>query len=365
MAKIVAYILGTEKYPHRLEMLSRNGIKNTKHDLEVIVLGEGSRPAVLKKDFTWLDWSNMRVADKHIEILNKKKHPDADYYVFADDDSFTDIDHMVTRLDSENEIGRPCHWSGQPGFYGQLEHINYIKTRFKIKDETIDYLKRSWIGFECTIMNRSFMNRAAGSRESKIIRKTCTEILNNGDLSAGMVGGLIGSKGAINSGITQFKNILNYSGLKKDGAMFHVHYATDNNLINQEDLKKSLETGPFEKKDLITNLFRNKFSRNRMRPKNYVNKLFNIKYFWIYWTWGGWHNYCDCPDGFCKEKIMLKRDGSVVSENGHKTLWHWEQSRRGFNFYHNGNLWSEFNWSYNGDPVGSSADMLWILKQVA
>jgi hypothetical protein len=362
MAKIVAYILGTEKYPHRLEMLSAGGIKSNTHDLEVIVLGEGKRPGVLKKDFIWLDWSNIRVADKHINILNQKKHPDADYYIFADDDSFTDVDKMVEVLNKTNDINIPCHWGGQPGFYCQPEHFNYITNNFKLSVEKVNSLRKAWIGFECSIMNRAFMQRAANSEESKIVKDTCTAILHNGDLSAGLTGGLIGSKVTISHGITQFKNILNYSGLVNEGSCFHVHYATDNNIIRREDLLYSLSNGPFERPQLVSKLFKNKFSKASLKPKNYVNKLFKIRYFWIYWTWGGWHQTADCPDNFCKTNILLRRDGSVVESDKSPTAFSWTKDKRGFNMYHNNNLWSKFYWNHNGMPIGLHNDIMWIME---
>lgn len=362
MSKVVAYILGTSKYPHRLEMLSSGGIRSKKHDLEVIVLGEGERPAVLKKDFTWMDWSNIRVADKHIYVLNQKKHPDADYYIFADDDSFTDIDKMVEFLDETNDIKNPCHWGGSPGFYCKPEHVEYIKNNFNFSEEKINNLRRTWVGFECTIMNRAFMQRAANSKESKIVKDTCSAILNNGDLSASITGGLIGSKGIISSGITQFKNILNYSGLVEKGSLFHVHYTTDNNILYREDLLNCLLNGPFERTKLISNLFKSKFHKTYLKPKNYVNRSFRIRYFWIYWTWGGWHSAADCSDSFCSKNIIMKRNGSIINSNGESTNLYWKQQKRGFDVYLNNNLWSKFYWSYNGMPVGLHNDIMWIME---
>lgn len=363
MAKIVAYILGTEKYPHRLEMLSRNGIKNINHDLEVIVLGEGKRPSVLKKSFTWLDWGHMRVADKHIMVLNQKKHPEADYYIFADDDSFTNIDHMVEELDKENEINKPCHWSGHPGHMCPPDHISYLKSTFSLSNKQIKNIANLWIGFECTIMNNAFINRAANSAESKQILQTTKDILKNGDLSACLTGALIDSKPFKSSKITQFKQLLNYSGLVSNGNLFHIHYTGDNGILEKDSLISALENGPVEKSKAVSSIFKGKLKYAKLKPKNYVNKKFVLNYFFMYWTWGGWHAPAQCPDSFCQDTIILKRDGSIISDKGLSTLWSWKQCKKGFILYHNNNIWSEFYWDYQGNPVGSSCDILWMLKE--
>lgn len=357
MKKVAVYILATDKNLHRLRVMCAGGIRAKKNDLKIIMMGEGKKPDFLNKNMKWLDWNKYRVTDKHILAVNKGILIDADYHVFCDDDCFIDVDNMVESLEKQNIKDYPCYWS-QPGMGSYIKDIPVIMDFFKncITEKCdLDNLKSSWIGWCWTVVNKKFADISKKSKQSKLVLDF-SYTLNHfiPDYQICVLGALIKAKHFYQNPApagTQWKDYFDYSGIVKNAPLWLIHYAVDNNILEIEDLIKTVKKEPQKIDDAIYSMFSSQFTKG-VKPKHFVNKNIIKKYFFIYWGYHAWHHPV-IDEGF-KNVMSPRRDGRIIIKDSAKE-WKWSENKKGILFHDEfGNPISEIRWITKNGLIGKN-----------
>ena len=224
--KIDFNIISSSRFGLRHDVLLNGGIMSGHHDVRVRFLGEGNRPKNIRDEWEWLDWKNVRVADRHIKaIADGMLDQNADLTVFCDDDTLTDVPHMAESLAKWVAAETPHLWTAWPGRHFPKEwsaefmkHAgHFIKGRNPCE---------MWIGYEIAVMNRALVRRINGSREARAVQ-SFSPFLNEStvgiptpcDLQASMLAWLVEAEHTDGSkcNCQQWPNFLNYHGFNQVG----------------------------------------------------------------------------------------------------------------------------------------------------
>jgi hypothetical protein len=354
MAKIVFIILSAPQFENHHNTLIDGGIMVGQHDVHVRFLGEGEKPKYIPQSWEWLDWSHVRIPDRHIKILNDGiLDESADLTVFCDDDSLTDVDHMVEKLKDGIDSDTPHIWTAWPGasFGGKSFWDGFAKHANKfMKGRSLEEM---WIGWEISVMNRAFIKKSSASEEAKSIYQYSKEFMAHGDHQSSMVAWLINathSKGD-RARCEQWPNYLNYHGLCRKGDVWHVHWTGKTHKVSHQDIAKAVRLGPFDRHDeLIDVLF--PYLDKGIKAKKYIDREMTVCNFFAYWR-VGWDQECSKKTSL---NIVLDKHGQILSRTNDSkndmTEGQWSAEPGGFDLHWNNGFKEVYRWSNKGEPVG-------------
>jgi hypothetical protein len=296
----------------RHQVLQHGGIKNTGHDVYIRFIGEGKRPDTLPPAWEWIDWSHTRVADRHIKLIAEGMlDEDSDLVVFCDDDSLTDVDHMVSCLRHGIDNPKPHLWTAWPGKHFPESWVSEFKKHAGSFVGGRD-LCEMWLGYEISVMNKSLVKRINGSDESKAIYRF-SPFLNQDtvgiptpcDLQASMLAWLVGANHINGSqcNCQQWPNFLDYHGFHDQGRLWHIHWTDTAWNVSLQDVLRTVKKAPFNTHDdMIDCLFSKLFKG--FKARDYIEKPMQQGVFLAYWHAGRHHPF----------KLLERPKFSIVSD---------------------------------------------------
>jgi hypothetical protein len=293
--KIVANIIGSNKYKDRLQILANGGIRCEEHDIKVRIIGEGCRPEIIPQNWEWIDWSNVRVADRHIRFIAKEGlDSDCDFHLFCDDDSATNIDHMVRHALKTNPIDEPCVWT--PAL-GEFCHQHWFDALTKSVGSLMPKKSRNslWIGYEAALINKKLAYLMSKSEMadrvlsfSSYLNGTTTLSNTPCDIQISVLSWLLDANhvGSSRSMAHQHPHYLDYSGLTSDGLLWHIHGVGRQETTNKKNVANALKHGPFKSKEELVGALFPKLSFG-IKAKNLSATKFSLGMFFATWIGGG------------------------------------------------------------------------------
>lgn len=320
MAIISFNALSSFKLEKRLEVLTENGIINKSHEVRVRLPAEGKKPSLLPKNWEWIDWGCHLRGERHIRLAAEGMLDlEADYTIFCDDDSLTNIDHMVRVLDSQNDRVTPTIWLGEPGrmFQKNWEHSfkEYVGHLMLEKE-----LSSMFLGYEISTINKPLAKLLNGSEQAKRILKYCdfldkkiTGVYSTPDLQISMASWLFGAKQIIKSEsrCQQWPNFFNYSGINPDGNLWHIHWIDHGKFVKLQDVKSVLKICPtYDFESVFSKLF---FSvKKGFKARNLFGRKFRTGEYHHYWHAGELDAYPSTMP-----PIIINSNGTIAIEIGH------------------------------------------------
>jgi hypothetical protein len=350
--KIAVNVIGSSKYADRINLLSCGGLRFKKHDVCVNVLGEGLKPNCVPSDWNWLDWSHIRVADRHIHMIANHGLDDGyDFHLFCDDDSATNIDHMVNYALSTCSQDTSCIWT--PAL-GEICHQHWFDALQRSVQNLMPRKERNslWIGYEAALVNNklaSLMNKSELAKRvfdfSSYLDGSTTASNTPCDIQISVLAWLLDAKhvGQSKSMAHQHPHYLDYSGLINSGSLWHIHGVGRSETHNKKNIGRALVSGPFaNKEELVGHLFPK--LHFGIKAKSIIDKEYDLGMFFAPWTGGSMIN-AKLPVKFsCSEK----NHGDVFWNN---VLSKWQSCDDGFLVETDGDVY-KFCWQMSGGYVG-------------
>jgi hypothetical protein len=357
-------ILSATSLKSRHLVLMNGGILCKRNKVSVRFFSEGKRPNYIPKEWEWINWEEYPRSHRHIRVISDNLLiQDADYHVFMDDDSLTNVDRMVKKLDHHSVTNIPTIWSGFPGRLLDIPYQEEIK-----KMETLDIsdvnLSNLWVGYEISVINKSLAKAASLSSVPKHVLKLCnfidqehkgTSWESPPDLQICIMAELMKANHirSYAEGCQQWPNYLNYSGLYKKGKLWHIHSIRKNLRVdpNNEYIYKILSQGGSKNmSEIISNLFGVK---NSVSADDLINKEFSIDIYYAFWLFGNYVSKASennpsikiLPNG-C---IKILKQGERVSEQ-HNLKW--KKIKNGIEIIWNDNFSSCYTCSCEDGIIG-------------
>jgi hypothetical protein len=361
MAIISFNALSSHKLEPRLRVLMHGGLNVGKHEVRVRLPAEGERPKFLPAEWEWIDWGCYLRGERHIRLpAHGILDLDADYHVFCDDDSLTDINHMVRHLDSQNEPDVPTIWTAWPGrhFPKEWEASFRKSVRELMPNRPVHDM---WIGYEISIINKSLARLMNGSEHSKrilqysdFLDESVVGIYSTPDLQISMTSWLLGARHINGMGAMceQWPNYLNYSGINPKGTLWHIHWIDTGIHVDMKDVAAIVGgEGTSDVDEIFTRIFRK--SSCGFKARDFLNRQLKIGAYFPYWHAGR------------VEPFPLENEPTIVL-NSNKTITvvragervgdgmpvKWESIPGGLAVRWNNGMSSRFRWIYNRMMVG-------------
>ena len=255
------------------------------HEVRVHILGAGKRPKMLPKKWFWYDMENDHWSQKHILAWkNGIVDTDADYSVFTDSDISLDVDTMVEDLNKTNLVSKePLYWGGAMG-----EEIENWAGRYGLNSN--DYLiknkiEKHWAGYVVSVINKNATNKILSNK--KLIDIVYTKHKNKFIDSDSTVPSLVwlnGIKSIQAQGCENRNFFLIFSKLVNRGKLWHIHFCLTSPLVDTRKLASLLKDGPHDSIELCIDKVIKGLSRNKIRVKDYINRKFDLGYFFCPWV---------------------------------------------------------------------------------
>ena len=361
MSKISLNILSATSLKDRHLVLMNGGIKNTKHNISVRFFSDGPRPKYIPKKWEWIDWSHYPRGQRHIRVIaDGLLIKNADYHVFMDDDSLTDIDKMVSVIDPQNIKNDPTVWSAWPGRFFTPEWESEFARKCIDHTETRN-VRGMWIGYEIAVINKKLAELASGSDAAKKIL-SFSDYLDVGtvgissppDLQISMMAWLLNAKhiNGLSAMCQQWPNYLNYSGINKNGMLWHIHWIDKGIHVKVKDVEKIVANKPCSDLESIFDfLFKN--VNKSFKVRQYIDKPLKIGTYFSYWHAGE-------ADPIILEgspSIVLRSNRTVEILNpaervADRRSAKWYSIRDGMKIIWNNGMKSIFKWRYKENIVG-------------
>ncbi len=292
--KVSLNILSATSLKSRHLVLMNGGILCKKHYINVRFFAEGDRPSYLPRKWKWINWSKYPRGQRHIRVIaDRMLIDDCDYHVFMDDDSLTDIDKMISVIDPQNKKGEPIMWSAWPGrFFTPNWEQEFTKKC--IDNNEIRNVREMWIGYEIAVINKKLAELSSGSNAAKKVL-SFSDYLDVGtvgipsppDLQISMMAWLLKAKhiNGLSSMCQQWPNYLNYSGLNKEGKLWHIHWIDKGIHVKVKDVEKIVSSRRYYNlESIFDSLFRN--ASKSFKASNYVDKPIQLGSYFSYWHAG-------------------------------------------------------------------------------
>ena len=260
------------------------------HEVRVHILGAGKRPKMLPKKWFWYDMENNHWSQKHILAWkNGIVDTDADYSVFTDSDISLDVDTMVEDLNKTNLVSKePLYWGGSPkeglekwfGRYGI--NINDDKYASQLIQNKIE---KPWASYTLAVTNKNATNKILSNK--KAINSLYTEGKNKYIDCDATVPYLVWQNGInrINTPGCENRNFfLIFSKLVNRGKLWHIHFCLTSPLVDTRKLASLLKDGPHDSIEFCIDKVIKGLSRNKIRVKDYINRKFDLGYFFCPWV---------------------------------------------------------------------------------
>ena len=315
MPKVCFNIISSAKFKLRHEVLAAGGLLAKNHDVHVRILGEGTRPNHVPALWTWLDWSHIRVADRHIKaIADGIIDTTADLTVFCDDDTLTDVDHMVACLGQGMKSSVPHLWTAWPGRHFPKAWFPELKKHAGKFIGGRD-LSGIWLGYEISVMNKALVQRLNGSDEAKAIHNF-SPFLNQDtvgiptpcDLQASILAWLVEANHINGSqcDCQQWPNFLNYHGFHDQGRLWHIHWTDTAWNVSLQDVLRTVHKAPFRTHDELIDCLFSKLCKG-FKARDYIDKPMQQGVFFAFWH-AGRHDPFKLPE---RPVISINPDKSV------------------------------------------------------
>ena len=276
--------------PDRSYWLYNAAIWCRNHEVRVHILGAGKRPKMLPKKWFWHDMENDHWSQKHILAWkNGIVDTDADYSVFTDSDISLDVDTMVEDLNKTNLVSKePLYWGGSPkeglekwfGRYGI--NINDDKYASQLIQNKIE---KPWASYTLAVTNKNATNKILSNK--KAINSLYTECKNkfiDSDVSVPYLVYANGIKSIQAQGCENRNFFLIFSKLVNRGKLWHIHFCLTSPLVDTRKLASLLKDGPHDSIELCIDKVIKGLSRNKIRVKDYINRKFDLGYFFCPWV---------------------------------------------------------------------------------
>lgn len=360
--KIVSLnILSATHLKSRHITLMRGGIRCLKNKLHIRLFAEGPRPDYIPRNWKWINWEKYPRGQRHIRVVADgllDKH--ADYHVFMDDDSLTDIDHMVEVLNKSMNEEIPFICSGWPGRTftksWTKEFLKHLQP--EVGDRNLDSM---WIGYEISVINKALAVKVNGSSIAKkvlcfsdYLDTSTVGISSPPDLQISMLAWIANAKHLSGNvaGCQQWPNFINYSGINKNGSLWHVHWTEKSYHTEIDKIRNLVSSKPTKDLRKCFEYIFPKTTRG-LKAKNYFNIPLGLHVYFAYWHAGEYepHVSKDSPS------IMLSPCGKITILNyGERLQKHfkpyWKSIKNGMKIHWHEGFESNFMWLYNGHPVG-------------
>ena len=256
------------------------------HEVRVHILGAGKRPKMLPKKWFWYDMENDHWSQKHILAWkNGIVDTDADYSVFTDSDISLDVDTMVEDLNKTNLVSKePLYWGG-----GHGEEMEHWFNRFGLNTErelNIKYkIEKPCASYVVAVINKNATNKILSNK--KAINSLYTECKNkfiDSDVSVPYLVYANGIKSIQAQGCENRNFFLIFSKLVNRGKLWHIHFCLTSPLVDTRKLASLLKDGPHDSIELCIDKSIKGLSRNKIRVKDYINRKFDLGYFFCPWV---------------------------------------------------------------------------------